>query len=91
MKPIHWLWLAVTGFVVGLIARAILPGADSMGLIATTIVGILGSLLGGYVSGKVTKPAATTGKLTLASVLWSVAGAVVLLLIWRMIAASSGG
>ena len=87
MKPIQWLWLALTGLVIGLIARAVLPGVDSMGLIATTIVGILGSLLGGYVSGKVTKPAAAGGgKLTLAGVLWAIGGAVVLLLLYRMVA-----
>jgi uncharacterized membrane protein YeaQ/YmgE (transglycosylase-associated protein family) len=86
MKPIQWLWLALTGLVIGLIARAILPGADHMGLIGTTIIGILGSLLGGYISGKVTKPAAAGGgKLTLAGVLWSIGGAVILLLVWRVI------
>ncbi len=85
MKPIHWLWVALTGLVIGLIARAILPGADTMGLLGTTVVGILGSLLGGYISGLVKKPVATTGKLTLAGVLWSVGGAVILLLIWRAI------
>lgn len=86
MKPIQWLWLGLTGLVIGLIARAILPGADNMGLIATMIIGILGSLLGGYVSGKVTKPAAAGGgKLTLTGVLWAIGGAVVLLFIWRLI------
>ncbi len=87
MKPIQWLWLAVTGLVIGLIARAILPGADNMGLILTTIIGILGSLLGGYISGKVTKPAAAGGgKMTLAGVLWAIGGAVILLILYRMIA-----
>ena len=86
MKPIHWLWLAITGFVIGLIARAILPGSDRMGLIGTAIIGILGSLLGGYLSGKVSKRVETTGKLTLAGVLWSIGGAVILLLLWRVIA-----
>jgi uncharacterized membrane protein YeaQ/YmgE (transglycosylase-associated protein family) len=85
MKPIHWLWLALTGLVIGLIARAILPGVESMGLIGTMIIGILGSLLGGWLSGKVGKPV-ETGKLTLASVLWSVGGAVILLVLWRLIA-----
>jgi uncharacterized membrane protein YeaQ/YmgE (transglycosylase-associated protein family) len=87
MKPIQWFWLAVTGLVIGLIARAILPGADNMGLILTTIIGILGSLLGGYISGKVTKPAAAGGgKMTLAGVLWAIGGAVILLILYRMIA-----
>jgi uncharacterized membrane protein YeaQ/YmgE (transglycosylase-associated protein family) len=56
-----------------------------MGLIGTTIIGILGSLLGGWVSGKVGKPV-ETGKLTLPSVLWSIGGAVILLIVWRLVA-----
>ena len=35
----------VVGFIVGLIARAIMPGNQSMGLIMTTILGIVGSLV----------------------------------------------
>ena len=38
----------VIGFIAGLIARAILPGNDSMGLLATTVLGIVGSLVGGF-------------------------------------------
>ncbi|HWT37683.1 MAG TPA: GlsB/YeaQ/YmgE family stress response membrane protein, partial [Paraburkholderia sp.] len=38
----------VVGLVVGLIARALKPGDDSMGLIMTIILGIAGSLLAGY-------------------------------------------
>ena len=85
MKPIQWLWIALTGLIIGILARAVLPGADNMGLIGTMIIGILGSLLGGYISGLVKKPVATTGKLTLAGVLWSIGGAVILLLLWRAI------
>lgn len=36
------------GFVVGLIARALMPGRDPLGLIGTTVLGILGALLGGW-------------------------------------------
>ncbi|MFD1710849.1 GlsB/YeaQ/YmgE family stress response membrane protein [Ottowia sp. GY511] len=38
----------VVGFIVGLIARAIMPGNQSMGLIMTTILGIVGSLVASY-------------------------------------------
>ena len=38
----------IVGFIVGLIARAIMPGTQSMGLIMTTILGIVGSLLASY-------------------------------------------
>jgi uncharacterized membrane protein YeaQ/YmgE (transglycosylase-associated protein family) len=39
-------WIAF-GFVVGLIARALLPGDQKMGLIKTTLLGVGGSFAGG--------------------------------------------
>lgn len=41
--------LIATGFVVGLIARALKPGDDSMSLGKTTLMGIGGALLAGWV------------------------------------------
>ena len=38
----------IVGFIVGLIARATMPGNQSMGLIMTTILGIVGSLVASY-------------------------------------------
>lgn len=84
MKLFHWIWAAIVGFVVGLIARAILPGADQMGLIGTTIVGILGSFVGGYIGALIKKPAEGS-KFHPAGFLLSIVGAIILLLIWRMI------
>ena len=42
------LTMIVVGFVVGLLARALKPGNDRMGIIMTTLVGIAGSFLAGY-------------------------------------------
>jgi uncharacterized membrane protein YeaQ/YmgE (transglycosylase-associated protein family) len=42
------LWTIIIGFLVGLVARAILPGRQIMGIIMTTLLGIAGSLLVGY-------------------------------------------
>ncbi|MEW6057395.1 MAG: GlsB/YeaQ/YmgE family stress response membrane protein [Bdellovibrionota bacterium] len=41
-------WI-VFGLIVGLLARAIMPGRDSMGLIATSVLGIVGALLAGWI------------------------------------------
>jgi uncharacterized membrane protein YeaQ/YmgE (transglycosylase-associated protein family) len=41
---------AVFGLVIGLIARMLYPGRQPMGFIATMILGVVGSLLGGFVS-----------------------------------------
>ncbi|UJR86651.1 GlsB/YeaQ/YmgE family stress response membrane protein [Sandaracinus amylolyticus] len=42
------------GLVVGLIARAIMPGKQGMGLIATTLLGVVGSFIGGFIGNLVT-------------------------------------
>jgi uncharacterized membrane protein YeaQ/YmgE (transglycosylase-associated protein family) len=42
-------WI-VFGLVVGLIARAIMPGKQHMGVIATMLLGIAGSVIGGLVA-----------------------------------------
>jgi len=39
----------IIGFIVGLIARFLMPGRDPMGFILTTILGIVGSLLATYI------------------------------------------
>ncbi len=84
MKLLQWIWAAVIGFVVGLIARALLPGADQMGLLGTTIVGILGSFVGGYIGLLIKKPVEGE-KFNPAGFIMSIVGAIILLLIWRMV------
>ena len=36
------------GFIVGVIAKLIMPGRENMGMIMTTILGIVGSLVASY-------------------------------------------
>jgi uncharacterized membrane protein YeaQ/YmgE (transglycosylase-associated protein family) len=47
MGIIAWI---IFGFIVGLIARALVPGRQSMGFIMTTVLGVAGALIGGLVS-----------------------------------------
>jgi uncharacterized membrane protein YeaQ/YmgE (transglycosylase-associated protein family) len=81
---LHVIWSIITGFVVGLIARAVLPGADQLGLIATIAVGIVGSLLGGFVGRLIKKPEPGSS-FHPAGFLMSIVGAIVVLLLWRML------
>ena len=46
---IHMLWQALVGLVIGLVARALLPGNDAHGLIVTAVIGIVGGWLGGRI------------------------------------------
>ncbi len=84
MGLFHLLWSLIVGFVVGLIARAIVPGADKMGLILTTALGVVGSIVGGFIGGLVSKPAEGS-KFHAAGFLMSIVGAIVVLLIWRFL------
>jgi len=81
---LHILWSLIVGFVIGLVARAIVPGANKMGLLATTVLGILGSLVGGLVGRVVSKPQ-EGAKFHPAGFFLSVLGAIVLLLLWRFV------
>ncbi|MFJ5722907.1 GlsB/YeaQ/YmgE family stress response membrane protein [Streptomyces sp. NPDC101194] len=45
-----WLWAIIVGLVLGVIARAILPGKQNIPLWLTTVFGILGSVLGNAVA-----------------------------------------
>jgi uncharacterized membrane protein YeaQ/YmgE (transglycosylase-associated protein family) len=42
------IWIILVGFVVGLLARAVMPGEQKLGLILTTVLGVVGSVVAGY-------------------------------------------
>lgn len=45
----NWLYIILIGFVVGLLARFLKPGDDSMGIVLTTLLGIAGALVAGWI------------------------------------------
>ena len=53
---LHIIWSIIVGFVVGLIARALLPGVQHLGFIMTTLLGIAGSIAGGLLARLFSKP-----------------------------------
>ncbi|MDR6393434.1 GlsB/YeaQ/YmgE family stress response membrane protein [Paraburkholderia phenoliruptrix] len=71
----------IVGLIVGLIARALKPGDDRMGLIMTIILGIAGSLVAGYVGRALGwyQPGQPAGWIA------SVIGAIVLLVIYGIV------
>ena len=79
MSVLGWI---LFGFVVGLIGRALMPGRDPMGLIGTTVLGILGALLGGWIG----QAAGWYGPNDGAGFIAATVGAVALLAIYHMIA-----
>ncbi|CAM5457665.1 GlsB/YeaQ/YmgE family stress response membrane protein [Streptomyces hirsutus] len=86
MGVIAWL---VLGLLAGAVAKAILPGRDPGGLIGTTVIGVAGAFLGGWLSSQfLDRPvqreffdAATWGS--------AIAGALVLLIAYRILFGNS--
>ena len=70
------------GLVVGFLARAILPGRQSMGLIMTAVLGMVGSLLGGFLGSMISGDGIT--RVHSAGLIGSVVGALVVLALASM-------
>jgi uncharacterized membrane protein YeaQ/YmgE (transglycosylase-associated protein family) len=71
----------IVGFVVGLIARAVKPGNDRMGIIMTTLLGIVGAFLARFVG----QSMGLYGPNDAAGWIASVIGAVVVLFVFSLV------
>ena len=78
------LWTILIGFVVGTVARFLVPGKDPAGFIVTTLLGIGGSWVGGWLSGML-------GFGARVGFIGSVVGAVVILLALRFVRGRNRG
>ena len=72
---------AIFGLIVGIVARMIIPGSQHMGLIMTCLLGIGGGWLGGFLG----KALGWYKEGEAAGFIMSVAGAILLFFIYRMI------
>ena len=74
----HIIWSIIVGFIVGLIARAVMPGAQNLDFLMTTLIGIGGSFVGGLIAQVLSKPA-PGAKFHPAGIFLSIIGAIILL------------
>lgn len=81
---LHIVWSIIVGFVVGLIARALLPGTQHLGFVYTTLLGIAGSIIGGLIARVFSKPAPGSA-FHPAGFVMSIVGAIILMLLIGMI------
>ena len=79
-------WI-IFGLIVGAIAKLLMPGRDPGGIIVTIILGILGSMLGGWLFRMLGIGAADgDGTGGFMGLIGAIIGAIILLAIYRMIA-----
>ena len=81
------IWTIIIGLVVGALAKFIMPGKDPGGCIVTTLIGLAGALIGGFLGRLLglyspDEPAGFIGSLI---------GAIILLAIYRLIVGRRGG
>ena len=81
---LSFIWWLIIGLVAGALARLIMPGRDAMGIIATILLGIVGSVIGGLVSWAIWGADTANGGFRPAGLILSILGAIIVLWIWRM-------
>lgn len=80
----QFLWMLIIGLVIGAIAKLIMPGKDPGGIIVTMLIGIVGSLIAGFLG----RAIGWYQEGEAAGFIASVVGAILLLFIYRMITGS---
>jgi len=74
----------ILGLLAGAIAKALLPGDDPGGIIVTMVIGAVGALVGGFLAGAIFDVDPLDEFFDISTWLTAIAGAVLLLLIYRM-------
>ena len=80
----------ILGLLAGLIAKALLPGSDPGGLIITTIIGIVGALLGGFLAAALFDAHPLDEFFDISTWITAIAGAILLLAIYRAVVNRGG-
>jgi uncharacterized membrane protein YeaQ/YmgE (transglycosylase-associated protein family) len=73
------LGLIIVGLIAGLIARALIPGKQSMGILMTMVLGIVGSFVGGFLGYLIFGADPNGGFLQPAGIIGSILGAIIVL------------
>lgn len=73
------LGLILIGLIAGLIARAVIPGKQSMGILLTIVLGIVGSFVGGFLGFLIFGSDPNGGFLQPSGIIGSILGSIVVL------------
>jgi uncharacterized membrane protein YeaQ/YmgE (transglycosylase-associated protein family) len=77
--------MLVVGAIAGFLARFLVPGRDPMGCLATILLGVVGSFIGGFLGYVLFHKDAAAGPFQASGLLGSIVGAIIALLIIRAV------
>ena len=80
----------VLGLLAGAIAKAIMPGEDPGGIIVTTIIGVVGALVGGFLAAAVFGAHPLDDFFDISTWLTAIFGSIILLAIYRVVTGNRG-
>ena len=80
-----WLYWILLGLVAGTLAKFLVPGRDPSGCIITILLGIVGAVIGGFIGTRIGWGTVTAGAFDLRSIGLATLGAIVLLLLGRLV------
>jgi len=82
--------LLIVGLIVGAIARLLMPGRDSIGILGTIVLGIVGSFVGGFLQNLIEYHKVSIHSFHTVGIIGSIIGAFVVLLLMRVSGAERG-
>ena len=82
--------LLIVGLIAGAIARLLMPGRDPIGFFGTIVLGIVGSLLGGFIQNLIEYHKLNVHTFHFVGIIGSIIGAFVLLLLMRVFNVEGG-
>ena len=76
--------LIIVGLIAGFVARALLPGDDSMSVAKTIVLGMVGSFVGGFIGFLIFGADIDEGAVQASGLVGSIVGAVIALVVYRV-------
>ena len=77
--------LLVVGLIAGAVARLLVPGKQDLSIIATIVIGIVGSFVGGFLGYLLFRSDRQDGFFQPSGIIGSIIGAIIVLLIWTRV------
>jgi uncharacterized membrane protein YeaQ/YmgE (transglycosylase-associated protein family) len=77
--------IVIVGLIAGALARLVVPGKQHMSILMTIVLGIVGSLVGGFLGYVLFHKDSASGFLQPSGLIGSIIGAIIVLLIWTRV------